>query len=110
MLFVSGSSVARGYLGNFPAGRRLVVNTREPMPDVRTNPTGGVFSGYEDESHRVAQAYFVRDGPGVRRRYRKRWWRREIPSDDEMFADEFPEISLDELTEVTTTTPMLTQP
>ena len=79
------------------------------MPDVTTNPTGGLFSGYEDESYRVAQAYFVLDGPGARRRYRKRRGR-DIPSDDEMFAEQFPEISLDGLTEVPTTTPMLTQP
>jgi hypothetical protein len=109
LLFISGSSVARGYVGNFAAGRRLVITTRKPMPDVRTNPSGGVVSGFEDDSYRVAQAYFVCDGPGVRRRYRKRR-ERDIPSDEEMFAEEFPAISLEGLTEVETTTPMLTQP
>jgi hypothetical protein len=112
ILFVTGSCAARGSIGNFAAGRRLVVKTSEPMPDVMTNPSGGLLSAYEDEGRRVAQTYFVQVDdrrPDVRLRYRKRWWH-GVPSDDEMFAEQFPDISLDGLTEVGTTTPMLTQP
>jgi len=106
ILFVSGASVVRGRIGNFAAGRRLVLKTREPMPDVLTSPVGGLLSCYEDEDRCVAQTFFV--PTNTRRRYRKRRWR-DVPTDDEIFASEFPDVSLDELNEVGTTTPMLTQ-
>ena len=79
-----------------------------PMPDVTANPSGGLVSCYEDEGRTVAQAYFIGTHE-ARRRYRKRWWR-SVPSDDEMFAEEFPDISLAGLGEVAIQTPMLTQP
>jgi hypothetical protein len=107
-LFVSGSSVARGRIGNFAAGRRLVITTA-PMPDLTANPTGGLLSCYEYEGRSVAQTYFLSYDKEVRRRYRKRWWR-DVPTDGEMFAEEYPDISLDGLDEVATQTPMLTQP
>lgn len=105
-LFVSGSSVARGLVGNLAAGRRLVLTTA-PMPDVIANPADGLLSCFEDERRRVAQTYFLHDD--VRRRYRKRWWR-DVPTDEEMFAEEYPDIALDGLEEVAVQTPMLTQP
>jgi hypothetical protein len=107
LLYVSGSSVARGSLGNLGPGRRLVLMTA-PMPDVSANPAGGLLSCYEDEGRSVAQTYFLGSND-VRRRYRKRWWR-GVPSDEEMFAEEYPDISLDGLEEVAVQTPMLTQP
>lgn len=92
LLFISGSSVARGRIGNLAAGRRLVLTTA----DVTMNPSGGLLSCYEDDRRRVAQTYFLHND--VRRRYRKRWWR-DAPSDEEMFAHESPDISLDGLEE-----------
>lgn len=106
LLFVVGSSVARGRFGNFAAGRRLAIMT-EPMPDLG-NPSGGLVSCFEDEGRRVAQAYFLGSND-LRRRYRKRWWR-DVPSDEEMFAEEYPDIPLDGLEDVATQTPMLAQP
>lgn len=106
LLFISGSSVARGRIGNFAAGKRLVLTTA-PMPNVTMNPSGGLLSCYEDDRRRVAQTYLLHND--FRRRYRKRWWR-NVPSDEEMFADEYPDISLDGLEEVEVHTPMLTQP
>jgi hypothetical protein len=87
LLLVIGSSVARGRIGNFASGRRLVVET-DPMPDLSENPSGGVVSCFEDEGRSVAQAYFLNSND-VRRRYRKRRWR-DVPSDEEMFAKEYP--------------------
>jgi hypothetical protein len=107
-LFVSGSSVARGRIGNFAAGRRLVIKTAAPMPDVIANPSAGLLSCYEDEGRSVAQTYFV-GTHDARRRYRRRWWR-DVPSDEEMLAKEYPDIPLDGLEEVAVETPMLAQP
>jgi hypothetical protein len=108
LLFVSGSYEARGRFGNLAPGRRVVLNT-DPMPDVVEDPSAGVVSCYEDEARRVAQAFFVSHSPGRRRRYRKRLWR-DVPSDDEMLAAEFPNVPLDRLESVGIHTPMLTQP
>lgn len=53
LLFVSGSSVVRGSIGNFAAGRRLTLMTTRPMPDVLANPVGGLVSCFEDEGRSV---------------------------------------------------------
>jgi hypothetical protein len=104
-LFVSGSWVARGYVGILRSGRELVIKTN-PMPDVATNPGGGLVSCYEDDEGRVAQTFFLTK---VRRRYRKRLWR-DVPTDEKMFAEQYPSVSLDDLNEAAVSTPMLAQP
>jgi hypothetical protein len=68
-LFVSGSSVVRGRVGNFAADRRLVIQTTAPVPDVLANQAGGLVSCYEGEGRRVAQTYFL-GSEDARRRYR----------------------------------------
>jgi hypothetical protein len=105
ILFVSGSSVARGTVGILGPGRQRVLNT-DPMPDVTSNPAGGLASCFEDDERSVAQTYFLNN---TRRLYRKRLWR-TVPSDDEMFAEEYPDVPLDGLEEVAVHTPMLAQP
>ena len=102
--FVSGSSIARGFVGILDPGRRLILQTGQ-MPDVISNPAGGFVSCFEDDERSVVQTYFLSN---TRRRYRKRRLR-EVPSDDEMFAGEYPDIPLEGLEEVAIRTP-LTQP
>lgn len=104
-IFVSGSSAVRGFVGILDPGRRVILKT-DPMPDVSTNPAGGFVSCFEDDERNVVQSWFLTN---TRRRYRKRPWR-EVPSDDEMFADEYPDISLDGREAVAVHTPMLAQP
>jgi hypothetical protein len=84
----------------------LVLQTKSAMPDVLSNPAGGLVSCFEGDERKVVQTFFLTN---ARRRYRKRWWR-SLPSDDEMLAEEYPDIRLDGLDEVAVTTPMLTQP
>ncbi len=104
-LFVIGSSVARGFVGILEPGRRLVLTT-DPMPDVEANPAGGLISCYEDDARTVAQAWFLTN---ARRRYRKRLWR-NVPNDEEVFAEAYPNIPLAGLQQVAVHTPMLVQP
>ena len=73
-------------------------------PNLRTPP-----GGRPRREGRLLRSSLYCRACNARRRYRKRPWR-DVPSDDEMFADEYPDIPLDGLEEIAVETPVLAQP
>jgi hypothetical protein len=102
-VIVFGDSFVWGLLGILEPGRRVVITTHEPLPNIAEG-FAGLVSCYENGT---AQAFFF---TGERRIYKTRPWRRRIPTDDEMLAEVYPEVSLRGLRQVKWHVPMVTQP
>lgn len=105
VLVVIGDAVVKGGVGLLEGNGRRVIQTAEPISGI--DPVAGLVSCHQPDGS--MQTFFAEQDRQERKVYRKRPWRREFPTDEKMFADEFPDVSLDGRRELAWTYPRLAQ-